>query len=506
MAGFHDQTAIKNVDGKGNMIVSGSARMSDTEAKDAGISNQRMLLCGDAERKLVRKLDLHIVPVVMVLYLLSFLDRVNVGNARLYNLEADLGMHGNMYQTAISLLFVTYIICEVPSNLVLKKFTPSRWISFITTSWGIVATLGGVVQNFGGLIAIRLVLGAVEAGLFPGLAVYLTFFYTKRELAVRIGYLFVSSALAGGFGGLLAYGIGHMDGLAGQSGWRWIFIIEGIPTVFMGIATMWLLPDSPETAYFLTEEDRKMMKVRTSCEYGQTAAAQEFSKKDMIKGFTDWKCWAFYFGQFGVDTMLYGFSTFLPTIISQLGKWSTAQTQLLTVPCYACGAIAYMIMAHLSDRTGRRAPFALIGGASSMIGYGILLSDAPAGAHYFSCFLVTAGLYVVVGIPLAWLPNNTPRYAKRTTATGMQLTIGNCAGILSSFIYPTADKPRYIRGHAITLSLVGFACIVYALMWYVYDRANKRREAGFEDYKVEGMSEDEIAELGDGSPRYKYTI
>ncbi|KAK6581861.1 hypothetical protein PZA11_005558 [Diplocarpon coronariae] len=306
MAGFHDQTAIKNVDGKGNMIVSGSARMSDTEAKDAGISNQRMLLCGDAERKLVRKLDLHIVPVVMVLYLLSFLDRVNVGNARLYNLEADLGMHGNMYQTAISLLFVTYIICEVPSNLVLKKFTPSRWISFITTSWGIVATLGGVVQNFGGLIAIRLVLGAVEAGLFPGLAVYLTFFYTKRELAVRIGYLFVSSALAGGFGGLLAYGIGHMDGLAGQSGWRWIFIIEGIPTVFMGIATMWLLPDSPETAYFLTEEDRKMMKVRTSCEYGQTAAAQEFSKKDMIKGFTDWKCWAFYFGQFGVDTMLYG--------------------------------------------------------------------------------------------------------------------------------------------------------------------------------------------------------
>lgn len=146
-------------------------------------------------------------------------------------------MAGNQYQIAVSLLFVTYILFELPSNLyvldscwlnvtdtlhrVLKKFTPSRWISFITTSWGIVATLAGVVQNFGGLIAVRLFLGAVEAGLFPGLAVYLTFFYTKKELALRIGYLFVSAALAGAFGGLLAFAIGHMDGVAGQSGWRW---------------------------------------------------------------------------------------------------------------------------------------------------------------------------------------------------------------------------------------------------------------------------------------------
>lgn len=103
----------------------------------------------------------------------------------------------------------------------MKKFTPSRWIAFITTAWGIIATLGGVVQSFGGLIAVRLCLGAVEAGLFPGLAVYLTFFYTKKELALRIGYLFVSAALAGGTGGLLAFGIGHMNGISGLSGWRW---------------------------------------------------------------------------------------------------------------------------------------------------------------------------------------------------------------------------------------------------------------------------------------------
>jgi fucose permease len=121
------------------------------------------------ERKLVRKLDLHLVPLVMALYLFSFLDRVNIGNARLYSLEADLGLVGNQYQIAVSILFVTYLAFEVPSNLVLKKFTPRLWIAFITTAWGIIATLTGLTRSYGSLIACRLLLGAVEAGLFPGL-------------------------------------------------------------------------------------------------------------------------------------------------------------------------------------------------------------------------------------------------------------------------------------------------------------------------------------------------
>lgn len=191
------------------------------------------------EKKLVRKLDLHLIPIVMLTYLLSFLDRyappflslpivqwltqhfsVNIGNSRLYNMEKDLGLVGNQYQIAVSILFVTYIMFEVPSNLVLKKITPSRWISFITFSWGIVATLTGLVQSYGGLIVCRVLLGALEAGMFPGMSLYLTFWYTKNELALRVGYLFVSAAIAGALGGLLAFGIGRMDGLQGMSGWR----------------------------------------------------------------------------------------------------------------------------------------------------------------------------------------------------------------------------------------------------------------------------------------------
>ncbi len=454
-----------------------------------------------------------------------------LNDIRLYGLEEDLNLSSNQFQIAVSILFVTYILSELPSNLVLKKLRPSRWIAFITVAWGIVATLTGIVQSYAGLIACRLLLGAVEGGLFPGMAVYLTFFYTKRELALRIGYLFVSAALAGACGGLLAFAIGQMDGVAGQRGWRWIMIIEGLPTFVLGIATWWLLADNPETAWYLTPAEKELMIARRSREAGQTTSAQEFHWKDVRLGLKDWKVWAFCFAQFGSDTMLYGFSTFLPTIIRGIDKtYSNSMVQVLTIPCYALGAITYLVIAHFSDKQQKRGLYAVLFGIVSIVGYALLMSDTPSGVHYFGCFLVAMGLYVCVGLPLAWLPNNNPRYGKRTTATGLQLTIGNCSGIMASFVrrhsqcsasrkepaqeaqltsaqlYPSREGPRYLRGHAVTLAMVAFAVSVFGFMWWYLARENRRRARGDVDHKIAGMSAEEIAELGDRSPKYEYTI
>ncbi|KAI1826565.1 DNA-repair protein rad2 [Xylaria intraflava] len=455
------------------------------------------------ERKLVRKLDLHLVPIVMLNYTFSFLDRVNIGNARLYGLEDDLGLTANQFQIAVSILFVTYIVFELPSNLVLKPFGPQRWLAFIVTAWGLIALGTGFVKNFQGLLALRILLGVFEAGLFPGLNIYLTFFYTKRELALRVGYLFVSAAIAGALGGLLAFGIGHLDGVHGMRGWRWIMIIEGIPTILLGILTYFLLPSDPQHAYFLTPAEKKLVAERERRGYGLTESAQKFSKKDMVKAFTDWKVWVYCVGQFGADTMLYGYSTFLPTIIEGLGSWSAAEVQLLTIPCYALGAISYMTTAYFSDRKQIRGPFCVLFAAISVIGYGLLISDTSAGVHYFGCFLVATGLYVLVGVPLAWLPNNFPRYGKRTTANGIQLTIGNSSGVMSSFIYPSTDAPRFIRGNAISLSLVGLTGLAYGLLWFWFAQENQKREDGFIKPEHQNLSEDELAELGDESPRFR---
>jgi MFS family permease len=359
-------------------------------------------------------------------------------------------MDDSQFQTAVSILFVTYILSEVPSNLVLKKLTPSRWIAFITVAWGIIATLTGIVQSYGGLIACRLLLGAVEGGLFPGMAVYLTFFYTKRELALRIGYLFVSAALAGACGGLLAYAIGHMDGTAGLRGWRWIMILEGIPTFALGIATWFILPKTPETAYFFTAEEKAFAAARLKRQTGYTKKAAEFHWDDVRKCVKDWKVWVFCFAQFGSDTMLYGYSTFLPTIIRSINTTaSSAMIQVLTIPCYALGAITYLVVARFSDKQQKRGFYSILLGVVSIVGYAILISDASSGVHYAGCFLVAMGLYVCVGLPLAWLPTNLPRYGKRTTATGLQLSIGNCAGIMSAFV-SFSSAPRLSMNRTLT--------------------------------------------------------
>jgi len=212
-------------------------------------------------------------------------------------------------------------------------------------------------------------------------------------------------------------------------------ILEGVPTFVLGIVTWFILPDSPESAYFLNDQERAFAATRLRHQTGYTKTAAEFHWDDVRKCFKDWKVWTFCFAQFGSDTMLYGFSTFLPTIIkSIMPKASSATVQLLTVPCYALGAITYLVTARFSDRQQKRAFYTVLMGIISIIGYAMLLSDSKPATHYAGCFLVAMGLYVCVGLPLAWLPTNLPRYGKRTSATGLQLTIGNCAGIMSAFV------------------------------------------------------------------------
>ncbi|KAG8668390.1 hypothetical protein FPOAC1_007769 [Fusarium poae] len=419
----------------------------------------------EAEKALLRKLDMWIVPPVMLLYLLSFLDRVNIGNARLYGMEEDLGLVGDQYQLAVSVLFVTYIASELPSNLVIKKFTPSRWISFITVSWGIVATLTGIVQDFKGLIACRVLLGALEGGLFPGLAIYLTMFYTKKEYALRIGYLFVSAAIAGSLGGLLAYGIGHMDGVAGLRGWRWIIIIEGIPTFILGIAVWFWLADDPDSAHYLTVAERELIDARMRRQVGHTKSSSQMHKEDVYAGLKDWKIWLFCIGQFGGDTILYGYSTFLPTIIRGLGDWNNAQVQALTIPCYAMGAITYIVVAWFSDRTQRRAIFTVVLGLVCAVGYAILVSTAPSGVRYFGCFLAAMGLY----------------------------------------LYKTHEGPRFVKGHAVSMALVAMSSLIYLAFWAWFRKQNKRKDEGKEDWRIQGLTEEEAEELGEHNPRFHYT-
>ncbi|GJN74814.1 hypothetical protein PLICBS_008907 [Purpureocillium lilacinum] len=242
------------------------------------------------EKRLLRKLDLRVIPPLFVLFLMSFLDRSNIGNAKIQGLEKSLSMKGQDYAIALFVFFITYILCEVPSNLILKRLPPSTWLSFIITGWGLTTVGQGLVRNFHGLVGLRLVLGVFEAGLFPGGTYLMSAYYARYELQWRFS-LFVSAIIiAGAFGGIFAFGLAKLDGVGNYEGWRWIFIIEGIITVLVGVVSKFWLVDWPDQAKFLSAEEKTQLARKLAADSAGGAA-----KMDRLDGpavrriLKDWK-------------------------------------------------------------------------------------------------------------------------------------------------------------------------------------------------------------------------
>ncbi|KAI0921740.1 hypothetical protein AcW2_006624 [Taiwanofungus camphoratus] len=208
-------------------------------------------------RRVLWKLDIHVLPPLALLWLANFLDRTNIGNANIAGLPQDLHLHGTQFNTALSVFYVSYILVELPSNWILKKMKASRWLPILVAVWGIVTTLSGLVEGFSGLIAIRFFLGFCEGGLLPGITLYLSTLYKRHELQQRIGIFYASASLSGAFGGLLASAILKMQGIAGLAGWRWIFILEGIATIIIAIISAIFLPADIKSASFFTSEERE---------------------------------------------------------------------------------------------------------------------------------------------------------------------------------------------------------------------------------------------------------
>lgn len=390
--------------------------------------------------------------------------------------------------------------------MVLKKFQPARWLAFLTIAWGLVATFSAFVQNFAQLVACRLLLGLFEAGLFPGLVLYLTLFYNRKDIALRNAYLLGTAAIAGAVGGLVAYAVHPLDGTAGWRAWRWLILINGIPTILTGIAVPFVLPNNVETAKFLTETDRQQLVAIRSAEIGQTKSAQEFNKQDALAAVKDWKTWAFAFGSWSSNCTLYAFSVFLPTIISQLGTWNIVQTQALTVPVYAVGFITYLVNARISDQTQQRGLFIIGGTLAVIFGYILLIINLNAAASLAGTFFVAAGAYTIVGMPMSWLTVNYPRYGKRATGSGIQLTIANASGVAAPFLFSNKYAPMYVPGYAGAIGMLGVGLAIWTTLHVYFRTQNRKKRNGEQDHLMQGLTDEQIADLGDKSPRYMYTI
>ncbi|KAI0696771.1 MFS general substrate transporter [Cerioporus squamosus] len=459
------------------------------------------------ERRLWRKSDMRFMPTMTMLYLVSFLDRSNIGNAKLEGLVTQLNLTGNKYNIALTLYFVAFNVFPTPANLVIKRLRPSRWLSSITIVWGIITTLMGLVKTYPQLVGVRVCLGVAEAGLGCGVFYTLSLWYPRFMLQTRIAMFWAGATFAGAFSGLLAYGISFMSGTGGLLGWSWIFILEGLFTIFVGIVAFYLLPDLPHTAKFLTLEERAFVVHKKKYDNSSVGEQEHFEWRHVKEALLDWQVWALCTINATVTTPIYGIAFFLPSIINGFG-FNTTISQLLTVPVYLVAVIMVLVWGVWSDHIQMRAPFVFAGLAFSAIGYGINISNASIGAKYFGTFLVAIGGYASFPAINAWVPNNTSGHYKRAVALGVLVTFGNFGGIISGNVYRLQDEPRYILGHALELLFIGIGLVLTPIVALTYWRINRKRELLVRETSEKGIryAPEELRRLGDRAPDFRYTL
>ncbi|KAL4812077.1 major facilitator superfamily domain-containing protein [Aspergillus spinulosporus] len=453
----------------------------------------------DADQKLARrilfKLDTRILPVLALLFLCSFLDRTNVGNAKILGLEDDLNITNHQYDIGLTIFYLFYILSEVPSNLVIKKASPKIWLPALTAVWGIITMCLGFVRNFGSFAAVRALLGIAEGGLLPGMVLYLSSFYRRGDLALRIGLFYTAASLSGAFGGLLARGLAEIGPRGGLEGWRWIMIIEGLLTFLCGCLAYFALPNSIETTPFLTEEERRFARERIQLEnphFQEALAAEQESLawSEVRRGLLEPQMWFSATAYFAILSGLYSFGLFLPTIIDESGFASDAnQTQLWTVIPYAVAAVLTVFVSFLSDRLKLRGIIMLFSLPIAIAGYAAIGNITSPQAKYGMTFLMATGMYASVPCILVWNSNNSAGHYKRATTSGMQLAIANCGGFVATFIYPNKDKPQFHRGHTVVLSLLVFAWFMILLNVLYCGKINRDKRNG-KYAKYEGYNDD----------------
>ncbi|GFF50120.1 uncharacterized transporter C1002.16c [Aspergillus udagawae] len=436
-------------------------------------------------RSILFKLDTRILPVLALLFLCSFLDRTNVGNAKILGLQNDLNITGHQYDIGLTVFYLTYICSELPSNLIIKKASPKIWLPTLTMVWGIITMCLGFVRNFAGFVAVRAILGVAEGGLLPGMVLYLSFFYKRSDLALRIGLFYTAASLSGAFGGLLARGLAAIGPRGGLEGWRWIMIIEGLLTFACGALSYLCLPNNIETATFLTAEERKFACERMqldspSVPEGTLEAEQEaFRWSEVVRGVLDLRMWLSATAYFAILSGLYSFGLFLPTIIKESGFAADAnKVQLWTVIPYAVAAVITVVVALISDRLQLRGVIMLFTLPIAIAGYGAIANIESAKVKYGMTFLMATGMYSSVPCILVWNSNNSAGHYKRATTSAMQLAIANCGGFVATFNYPDKDKPGYHRGHTVVLGLLIFAWVMILLNVLYCAKINRDKAHG----------------------------
>ncbi|KIW33638.1 uncharacterized protein PV07_00473 [Cladophialophora immunda] len=475
----------------------------------------------EEEAALVRKLDRKLVVFLGFLYMLSFLDRSNIGNARIAGLEKDLSLSSAQYDWLLTAFYITYIGFEW--MILLYRILPAHiYIPLCVLSWGLVASLQSLTASFGQLLLLRGILGITEAAFGPGVPFYMTYFYKRSELAYRVGLQISAAPLATSFAGSLAWVIVKLSQNGPIAPWRALFLVEGFPSIITAVAAWYWIPDSPSKARYLTARERKVavMRLRTEENHGSHSSesmhassaaslTQRLNVKEILTTILDPKSYLTALMFLSVNVSFSSLPVFLPTIINSM-SFSPLASQALAAPPYLFAFFFVLMVARYSDKVPDSRSLFLVGVALlSAISYaGIAIAGylheslGEAGSitiRYVGVYGAAMGLFSSVTLIITWTLNNQATATSKGTGLTILNVIGQCGPLIGVHLFPRSQGPLYVPGMAVCAGFmaVGVAGLAGVLR-LVLQRENRRNGFGEKEPRLGGEYEMVSKEDEDG--------
>ncbi|KAM3422324.1 hypothetical protein BST61_g2683 [Cercospora zeina] len=445
----------------------------------------------EEERKVVKKVDFRLFPMLCVVFGLSLLDRANISAAFIAGMDEDLELTGARYNVALLVFFIGYGLFELPSNYVIRRLGARFWLSFLITTWGACVLGMGFVDDWRILSVLRALLGVFEAGLFPGAIYIIGSWYRTYETAKRISIFYMASLIAQGFGPIFAYALSLISVGNGKytQGWRWIFIIEGLITIVAGLVSPFFLIEFPERVRFLDERQKQIALDRVRIDKAGKDIVH-LNVRETLAALLDWKL-ALYCVQYFISaSSVYSLAFFAPIILRLGLGFSYTEAQLLSSPPYIFTIIMTIIMAWLSDKIKMRWPIQNAHCIIGVIGLLIMLYAGSNGARYFGLFLASWGAGALVPGTLTYGQNQTARLEKKGVVAAAMISVGAIGGVCGSTIFRAQDRPFYYPGMWATIAmLLVHAAITSGLSYY---------------YKVQNRKADREGKILEGVEGFRY--
>ncbi|RDA88477.1 hypothetical protein CP532_6647 [Ophiocordyceps camponoti-leonardi (nom. inval.)] len=440
------------------------------------------------QKRIIRRVDMRLVSVLACLYVISLVDRVNISAAAIAGLNQDLQLQkGARFSIIIVTFFAAYTAFQPLGTVLTRKIGPRWFLGSITLAWGAVMTGSGFVNSWESLAGLRILVGAFEAGFFPGSVYLLSTWYTRFDMQKRYTVFYGVGCVAGALGGILAFGLSQMNGLAGIQGWRWIFIIEGVISCVIALVSYVLLVEFPEDGHrswrFLSKQECDFVIRRVNRDRGD-AVTEAFSLRAFLSPALDSKIWVYAFVFFCVTTVGYSINYFLPMILLGMG-FSVAASQCLVVPPWIFTGFTMYAQAWLGDKYRTRGPFIAFNAVLAIIGLVLMGFHARYSVRYFGVFLVLAGSSGNLPPVLTYQANNIRGHWKRAFCSATLTGFGGIGGIAGALLFRSQDAPRYLPG--IYACIACNVCILVSIagmtMWLW--RSNTKARKGL--VVLEGM-------------------